>query len=377
MLVRRKRFADVEISARGEPFLHLGLAPCGGEHDDLDVPPLGSLADALAHLVPALHRHHHVEQHEVGFIRIDEFQHCVAVSRDEHLVAAAPEQELERGDDVRLVIGNEHLLFPRGHAAAAPRSRGKVKEKQAPRPGSLSTQSFPPWCSTMCRLIGRPRPVPGGRSVSVSPAWRNLSKMIAWSSALTPGPLSRTSTRTLSAPTASATSMRPLPGSQNFTALDSRFSSTWMRRSTSPGTCGADAGSLASTRMPFSSNTWPIPAMESEITSFMSTCESCHSARPDSIFERSSTWLMSRVKRSVSLVMMSRNRLRCESSTFGSWRRISEKARIEVRGVRSSCVTTETKSSFMRSSSFRRSFASRSSAVAASSSRDFCSRRWL
>jgi hypothetical protein len=58
---------------------------------------------------------------------------------------------------------------------------------------------------------------------------------------------------------------------------------------------------------------------------------------------------------------------------FGSSSRISEKARIEVSGVRSSCVTVEMKSSFMRSSSFSRSLAARSSAVAASSSRDFCS----
>ncbi len=86
---------------------------------------------------------------------------------------------------------------------------------------------------------------------------------------------------------------------------------------------------------------------------------------------------MRRVSRSVSLVMMPRKRLRCSSSSCGLSRRISEKARIEVSGVRSSCVTVETKSSFSRSSSCSRSFASRSSAVAASSSRDFCSSRWL
>ena len=52
-------------------------------------------------------------------------------------------------------------------------------------------------------------------------------------------------------------------------------------------------------------------------------------------------------------------------------------ARIDVSGVRSSCVTVEMKSSFIRSSSCRRSLAARSSAVAVISSCDFCFSSWL
>ena len=48
-------------------------------------------------------------------------------------------------------------------------------------------------------------------------------------------------------------------------------------------------------------------------------------------------------------------------------------ARIEVSGVRSSCVTVDMKSSLSRSSSWSRVLAARSSAVAACSSFDFCS----
>ena len=87
--------------------------------------------------------------------------------------------------------------------------------------------------------------------------------------------------------------------------------------------------------------------------------------------------LIRRVRRSVSLMMMPRKRERSASGSSGLSLRISEKARIEVSGVRSSCDTVETKSSFSRSSSVSRSLAARNSSVARSSSCDFCSSLWL
>ena len=79
----------------------------------------------------------------------------------------------------------------------------------------------------------------------------------------------------------------------------------------------------------------------------------------------SSTWLMSRVSRSVSLMTMPRKLLALRGrQRRGLSCRISVNARIEVSGVRSSCVTVETKSSFRRSSSCSRSLAARSSCVA-------------
>ena len=109
------------------------------------------------------------------------------------------------------------------------------------------------------------------------------------------------------------------------------------------------------------------------ITLRISSSVGCHSALPDSSLAISSTWLIRRVSRSVSFVMMPRKRLRSERSIAGSSNRISEKARIEVSGVRSSWLTVEIKSSFIRSSSLSRSLAARSSPVASSNSRDFCS----
>jgi len=56
---------------------------------------------------------------------------------------------------------------------------GSANTNFAPCPNSLSTQSRPPKCSMICRLIGKPSPVPCGLAVIVSPAWRNFSKMVA------------------------------------------------------------------------------------------------------------------------------------------------------------------------------------------------------
>ena len=58
-------------------------------------------------------------------------------------------------------------------------SRQGEGEAVAPSPGALSTQRRPPRCSMIWRLIGRPRPVPCGLPVRVSPPWRNFSKMTA------------------------------------------------------------------------------------------------------------------------------------------------------------------------------------------------------
>src|ERR1041385_2060773 len=62
----RERFGDVDVGAHGHAFGDFGVAPFGGEHDDLDIPPVLALADRPAHFVAALLRHHHVEHDKIG-----------------------------------------------------------------------------------------------------------------------------------------------------------------------------------------------------------------------------------------------------------------------------------------------------------------------
>src|SRR5688572_8802098 len=139
-LARGERLGDVEVGADAEAPADLGIAALCREHHDLHRPPFGAAADALAYFISAAQGHHDVEQHQVGRVALDEPQGFLPVARDLHLVAAPGEQELERRDDVRLVVGHQDLLL--AHV-------GSVKLKHAPLPGMLSTHMRPPKCSTI------------------------------------------------------------------------------------------------------------------------------------------------------------------------------------------------------------------------------------
>ena len=80
----------------------------------------------------------------------------------------------------------------------------------------------------------------------------------------------------------------------NLTALDSRLTTTWTMRSRSARTLGTRPGRLRSRRTLRSRNSWLVEAAVSSITSRMSSSDSCHSTRPDSRRETSSTWPISR-----------------------------------------------------------------------------------
>ena len=132
-------------------------------------------------------------------------------------------------------------------------------------------------------------------------------------------------------------------------------------------------GSSSTMVIAFSRKSWLVEATASLRTSVRSMFSINQSARPDSILARSRTSLMSLVSRSVSFTIISRYLWRSSWPISSLSCNISEKARTEVKGVRSSWLTVETNSSFNRSSSFSLLFASCSSLVAASSSRDFSS----
>ena len=79
------------------------------------------------------------------------------------------------------------------------RCSGSENENVLPCPSSLSTQIRPPWCSTISRQIGRPRPVPFGLSVSVSPTCLKRSNTFGWSAGAMPMPVSMTLTTIVAA----------------------------------------------------------------------------------------------------------------------------------------------------------------------------------
>src|SRR5688572_6707268 len=144
-------------------------------------------------------RQHDVQDHQIGLQSRGRLERFFSVARDRHLVARTPEQEFERNDDARLVFRDEYALSHLGWGtrsvscqAARRGSRsdassragrtgvsGIVKENVEPVPGALATHRRPPKWSMIWREIARPKPLPAGFWVRVSPACRNFSKMTA------------------------------------------------------------------------------------------------------------------------------------------------------------------------------------------------------
>ena len=124
--------------------------------------------------------------------------------------------------------------------------------KVEPLPCSLSTEIVPPISSTRRFEMARPSPVPPNRRVVDASTWLNDVKSLSIRSGAIPIPVSRTesSSRYEPAPLGSAsTRTTTSPASVNLTAFESRFSSTWRRRASSPR---IPAGAASSMRQPSS-----------------------------------------------------------------------------------------------------------------------------
>ena len=205
-------------------------------------------------------------------------------------------------------------------AAARRRQRQREREAGAAARRGCSTHSRPPKCSTIWRLMCRPRPVPCGLSVSVSPRLAELVEDHA------PGRSrrcrGRCRARRPAAPRLlprSATSTRPLRAVAELRRVRQQVE----QHLDHPVEVGAHRRHPLRQlqRRPATFALLEHLAHRRRAcrrsTSLRSTRRSCHSAWPDSILARSSTWLISRVSRSVSLMMMPRNFWRCSGSSVG------------------------------------------------------------
>src|SRR5206468_4213087 len=115
--------------------------------------------------------HLEVEQDEVERVRLEPHQGGLAVLGRGERVVRGRQGGAEDEADVGLVVDDQD---PRGGAhnmgsplraarSSSPEAAGRVKENVVPRPGSLSTATWPPWATTTSRTIARPRPAPPGR----------------------------------------------------------------------------------------------------------------------------------------------------------------------------------------------------------------------
>lgn len=117
-----------------------------------------------------------------------------------------------------------------------------------PRPTSLWADTEPPWTSASLRVSARPRPVPACRRASGESTCSNGSNTRSSCSAAIPMPVSHTS-MAIEAPCVRALTPTCPPGSVNFTALESRFSSIWRARRASARAAGSADGTSTRTVM--------------------------------------------------------------------------------------------------------------------------------
>ena len=116
-----------------------------------------------------------------------------------------------------------------------------------PCPGQERTCTSPPMRRAMVRTMFSPRPVPGLPPAALPR--QKLSKTVLSSPGSSPGPLSRTSSRSRNTPEArrpppASTSTRPR--SVNLTALLTRLPRACRRRNPSPRTCRGRCGARCS-----------------------------------------------------------------------------------------------------------------------------------
>ena len=135
------------------------------DHDHRQMPQLGIGLQVLEHLVPVHLGHHDVEQHQVEFLRPQQFQRLPAViGRREIRVALALQPARERVAIVLVVVDDEQRGLGRAHWTAPTLAAGAAAEGAA----------FTPWDGPAALMtVGPPAPAPGScrAGAAAPPAW--------------------------------------------------------------------------------------------------------------------------------------------------------------------------------------------------------------
>ena len=230
--------------------------------------------------------------------------------------------------------------------SASTSSSGTSKRNVLPRPGSDAALSSPPMIETSRREIASPRPVPPKRRVVEVSAWVNGSNSCARCSRSMPIPVSRTCTRSRAeASPARFASARTdtSPESVNLIALASRFVRICRRRCSSPRSVpGTESAMKSVSSTPLACASGASIAPVESTTSRGSNGRSSRSSLPASIFEKSSTSLMTFSSASPELTAVSTSD-RC-SSLSGVSPSSSSMPITPLSGVRISWLMLATKS---------------------------------
>ncbi len=155
-----KRFGEIVVRAEIERFDLGRFLSARGEHDHRNIRPPAQLAQQGQSVEIGQHQ---IEDEQIGRIAPEPNQRRRAPFRELHLVAMAPQGDIERAPDLRFVIDDQNARIAHAGASARreERSKGIVKRTDVPIPsGPLSIQMRPPCASTSPRLIVSPIPVP-------------------------------------------------------------------------------------------------------------------------------------------------------------------------------------------------------------------------
>src|SRR5712691_10602378 len=243
---RAERLGDVGVAAGLARLDVVAAQRIGGDGDDGDPAERRVGLDPARGLVTIEPRQLYVHEDQVRVVRARHRDAVLSSQRLDHLVAGGREEITDDPSVVLVVLDQQDAP---AHVISTMRSTrtGRVKEKVEPFPSADSTQMRPPWSARMRFAMARPSPVPPFfRVLDVSTCW-NSSKILAWSSAAMPGPVSDTETRKVPSETLASTRTSPAP--VNLTPFPTRFKSTWLSRRSSPrptGRSGATATVSAS-----------------------------------------------------------------------------------------------------------------------------------
>ena len=104
-----------EVVGAGLDRLRLLLADARRDHDHRQHRGLLARAEPAADGIAVQAGHHHVEQDQVGLVRLDELERGEAVARGDHVVPARREHRLEQADVLGHVVDDEDPGRPLSH----------------------------------------------------------------------------------------------------------------------------------------------------------------------------------------------------------------------------------------------------------------------
>jgi hypothetical protein len=157
------RLGHVVVGAELERLDHVLVAVLGGDHDDRQVDERAGLAHLAQRLDAAHPRHHHVEQHGVDAVRVDQLERARPALGGEDRVALARQAARERVAVHLLVVDEEQRGVHRVHEGpfAAWRSRSAaIRRSRASKSIGFVSKSSQPAAVAFSRsptIAGRQR----------------------------------------------------------------------------------------------------------------------------------------------------------------------------------------------------------------------------